>query len=129
MVIATEVQQPLVRERAVGEMFGKTVKRLRLERGMKASELARATGLSRQQVWKLEDRNKTLPPTEIFDEIAKALQVSKEYLLVESGYLDQDSESWEMDERLLAAVRRVPKGQIEAFTNSVSAIADALAAK
>jgi transcriptional regulator with XRE-family HTH domain len=125
MVIA-EIQDPAIREQAVGKMFGKTVKRLRKERGITGSQLARATGLSRQQIWKLEDRNKTLPPTEVFDQVAKALRVSKEYLLVESGYLDADALDWDLDERILSAARRIPRSKTDAFANSVQAIAEAL---
>jgi len=109
-------------------MFGTAVRKLRFERGMKQSDLAKAVGIARQDVYQLETRNKTLPPTEVFERIADALQVSKEYLLVEAGYLDHDANKWELDERIIAASKKVPEAQIDAFIRLITGIADALAA-
>ena len=64
---------------SVGEMFGAAIKQLREERGIRGSDFARAVGISRQEVWQLESRNKTLPSVELFERIAKALQCRKSY--------------------------------------------------
>jgi transcriptional regulator with XRE-family HTH domain len=62
------------------ESIGKRVERVREERGISASELARLVGVTPTAVWNWE-KNGTRPRQDALSTLAKVLGVSKEFLI------------------------------------------------
>lgn len=65
--------------------LGNAIARLREGRGLTQAELGKAIGLSRQRVTQLEGGRKTWPSPEVFNSLARALEVPVTELLEAAG--------------------------------------------
>lgn len=61
--------------------FGERIKELRVGRSLTLEQLAKATESSKSYVWELENKNPPRPSAEKLSAIAKALDVTVDYLL------------------------------------------------
>jgi transcriptional regulator with XRE-family HTH domain len=65
-------------------MFGERLKETRIARGLSQADLAQRLGMTRQQISQLEKADN--PTSDVLSRIAKALEVSTDYLL---GFSDK----------------------------------------
>lgn len=61
--------------------FGDRIKERRKAQGMTLEQLAQATGSSKSYIWELENKNPPRPSAEKLSAIAKALNVTVDWLL------------------------------------------------
>ncbi len=61
--------------------FGKRIKELRTKKKLTLEQLAAATGSAKSYIWELENKNPPRPSAEKLAEIAKALDVTTDYLI------------------------------------------------
>lgn len=61
--------------------LGQKIKELRTKKGLTLEQLAQATGSSKSYIWELENKNPPRPSAEKLAEIAKALEVTTDYLI------------------------------------------------
>jgi transcriptional regulator with XRE-family HTH domain len=64
----------------MADKFGTRIKELRTAKGMTLDDLAKATGSARSYIWELENKNPPRPSAEKLSAIAKALDVTVDYL-------------------------------------------------
>lgn len=69
--------------------FGQKIKELRTKKGMTLEQLAQATGSSKSYIWELENKDPPRPSAEKLAEIAKALEVTTDYLIGRDQTLQQ----------------------------------------
>ena len=65
-------------------MLGETIRRLRLDRGLKQEELGRRLGISKQSVSNWENEN-IMPSVELLERLADCFGVTTDYLLGREG--------------------------------------------
>lgn len=92
-------------------MYGKRIKKLRLEQGLKQKELAEKLGISTSSIGMYE-REARQPDTEILKKIANYFNVSIDYILGNSDKRDH-SELTRKDEKDIAKTLTILKDQIE----------------
>jgi transcriptional regulator with XRE-family HTH domain len=63
------------------EQIGAKIRRLRLEKGLTLDQLADKAGSSKSYLWELENKNPPRPSVEKLAGIAKALEVTVDYLI------------------------------------------------
>lgn len=63
------------------QTFGTRIKALRTERKLTLDQLAKLTESSKSYIWELENKNPPRPSAEKLAEIARALEVTVDYLL------------------------------------------------
>jgi transcriptional regulator with XRE-family HTH domain len=63
------------------QTFGTRIKALRTERKLTLDQLAKLTDSSKSYIWELENKNPPRPSAEKLAEIARALEVTVDYLL------------------------------------------------
>jgi transcriptional regulator with XRE-family HTH domain len=61
--------------------FGERIKELRTAKKLTLDQLAQATGSSKSYIWELENKDPPRPSAEKLAEIAKALDVTTDYLI------------------------------------------------
>jgi transcriptional regulator with XRE-family HTH domain len=64
----------------MADKFGIRIKELRTAKNMTLDDLAKATGSAKSYVWELENKNPPRPSAEKLSAIAKALDVTVDYL-------------------------------------------------
>ena len=89
--------------------IGFKIIQLRLKRGMSQSELAKASGVKQSAISKIES-GKTNPKPETIRDLARALEVSYEYLAEQTGRL---SESAANNIEVLARKIKEMEGQLQ----------------
>jgi transcriptional regulator with XRE-family HTH domain len=62
------------------DKFGKRIKELRTGKEMTLDDLAKAAGSAKSYIWELENKNPPRPSVEKLSAIAKALDVTVDYL-------------------------------------------------
>jgi transcriptional regulator with XRE-family HTH domain len=62
------------------DKFGSRIKELRVEKGLTLDQLAQATGSAKSYIWELENKDPPRPSAEKLSAIAKALDVTVDYL-------------------------------------------------
>lgn len=63
------------------QTFGTRIKALRVKAKLTLDQLAKLTGTSKSYIWELENKNPPRPSAEKLADIARALQVTTDYLL------------------------------------------------
>ncbi|MGD0635813.1 MAG: helix-turn-helix transcriptional regulator [Beijerinckiaceae bacterium] len=64
----------------MAEKFGARIKELRTAKGMTLDQLAHETGSAKSYIWELENKNPPRPSAEKLSAIAKALDVTVDYI-------------------------------------------------
>jgi transcriptional regulator with XRE-family HTH domain len=64
----------------MADKFGKRIKELRIAKGMTLDDLAKATNSAKSYVWELENKDPPRPSADKLSAIAKALDVTVDYL-------------------------------------------------
>lgn len=70
------------------EKFGKTLRKLRNEKGMTASELAERIGYTQPYISMLENGRKGIPKPETLQKLAKGLEIDYYLLMFIAGHID-----------------------------------------
>ncbi len=69
---------------------GEKIRKLRKERGYTLDQLAELTGSSKSYIWEIENKAPPRPSADKLSKIANALDVTIEYLMDDSGAIDQE---------------------------------------
>jgi transcriptional regulator with XRE-family HTH domain len=64
----------------MADKFGARIKELRTQKGLTLDQLAQATGSAKSYIWELENKDPPRPSAEKLSAIAKALDVTVDYL-------------------------------------------------
>lgn len=68
--------------------FGEGIKKLRSEKGLTSSELAKRSGISQAYLSQLESGKNKNPTPDILNKLSKGLGLSYAYFLIRVGYID-----------------------------------------
>jgi transcriptional regulator with XRE-family HTH domain len=108
----------------MSESFGRKIKRLRVEKKMTLDDLADAIGSKKAYVWQLENKTPARPSGKLLLDLAKALDVSPDYLI------DDEVEEPSIDHRADALLRSVKgKGLSPSEFDQLMKIADTFGKK
>lgn len=99
--------------------FGTRIKALRTKAKLTLDQLAKLTGSSKSYIWELENKNPPRPSAEKMAEIARALQVTTDYLL---GNEDEDVAEDKAFFRKYSKMPEETRRQIRAIAATLNAI-------
>jgi len=97
------------------EIIAQTIKKLRLERGYNAIEIAKIAGISGSAISKIES-GVNAPSPEVLLKLAECLNVSVDYLLMgqkENIEIDKSGDSEELEKSMKALGDTVEKAQVK----------------
>jgi transcriptional regulator with XRE-family HTH domain len=69
-----------LQRRTMADKFGARIKELRTEKGLTLDQLAQTAGTAKSYIWELENKDPPRPSAEKLSAIAKALDVTVDYL-------------------------------------------------
>jgi len=95
---------PTTKETTMANLLGAKIKELRKEKGLTLEQLAEIIGSGKSYIWELENKGVKRPSAEKLAAIAKALDVTTDYLL--------DNEQTEVSEGLTQEVFFRKLGQL-----------------
>ncbi|TKD31676.1 MAG: helix-turn-helix transcriptional regulator [Mesorhizobium sp.] len=101
------------------QTFGTRIKALRIKAKLTLDQLAKLTGSSKSYIWELENKNPPRPSAEKLADIARALQVTTDYLLGnEEEIVAEDKAFFRKYSKMPEETRR----QIRAIADTLNAI-------